>query len=273
MWSTQGQWVASEVHHTHPAMHSAPCLIVRNRGTHPFRSVSCSWWLKAVRKQESGHLWEDRENSTLLMRNITYVDSIGVKENSESKINIRRSRTPLTYARVMIYVYMLSDSEVSLEEQHTIDDNQWHDVSTQKSLSPTYKSSCKPLAKTFGSKCPAIEHHHFACQVTFCYQYQHNHVPLQHHAGWCYNCWQDILWRAVWKCTMYEDVHNLSLINSHYRTSLCELGPRDPTKNLTSMVPKDQMSVLREIHSGRTSLQDMGKDVWRWGEGGGGETS
>ena len=61
---------------------------------------------------------------------ITYVDPIGVKENSESKINIRRSRTPLTYARVMIYVYMLGDSEESLEEQHTIDDIQWHDVST-----------------------------------------------------------------------------------------------------------------------------------------------
>lgn len=48
-------------------------------------------------------------------------------------------------------------------------------------------------------------------------------------------------------------------------TSLCEYGPRDPTNNLTTMVPKDQMSVLRETHSGRTSLQDMWKDVWDWG--------
>ena len=111
-----------------------------------------------------------------------YDDPIGVKENGESKINICRSRTPLTYARVMIYVYMPSDSEVSLEEQHTIDDIQWHNVSTRKSLSSTYKS-CKPLTKTFGLKCPAIEYHYFACQVTFCYQYQHNHAPLQHHAG------------------------------------------------------------------------------------------
>ena len=47
-------------------------------------------------------------------------------------------------------------------------------------------------------------------------------------------------------------------------TCLCELGPRDPTNKLTSKVPKDQISVLREIHSGRTSLQDMGKDVWGW---------
>ena len=45
-------------------------------------------------------------------------------------------------------------------------------------------------------------------------------------------------------------------------TFFCECGPRDPTNNLTTMVPKDQMSVLRETHSGRTSLQDMGKDVW-----------
>ena len=46
-------------------------------------------------------------------------------------------------------------------------------------------------------------------------------------------------------------------------TSLCELGPLDPTNNLITMVPKDQMSVLREVHSGRTSLHDIGKDVCR----------
>ena len=49
-------------------------------------------------------------------------------------------------------------------------------------------------------------------------------------------------------------------------TSLCLCGPRTPTNNLTSIVPKDQISDLTEIHSGRTSLQDMGKDVC--GEGG-----
>ena len=72
---------------------------------------------------------------------------------------------------------------------------------------------------------------------------------------------------------MYICTSHLFFVNSDEHTSLCELGPRDPTKNLTSMVPKDQMSVLREIHSGRTSLQDMGKDVWGEGGGGGGSMS
>ena len=72
-------------------------------------------------------------------------------------------------------------------------------------------------------------------------------------------------------CTQMHsvDMHYLFLLSSDEHTSLCELGPRDPTKSLTSMVPKDQMSVLREIHSGRTSLQDMGKDVCRREKGGG----
>ena len=78
---------------------------------------------------------------------------------------------------------------------------------------------------------------------------------------------------VVYNWRDYEMLHTNALYNNImyyiliycYRTSLCELGLRDPTKNLTSMVPKDQMSVLREIHSGRTSLQVMGKDVWRRG--------
>ncbi len=58
----------------------------------------------------------------------------------------------------------------------------------------------------------------------------------------------------------------LSKVMSYTKlTSLCECGPRDPTKKLITMAPKDQTSVLRETHSGRTSLQDMGKDVCRVG--------
>ena len=83
-----------------------------------------------------------------------------------------------------------------------------------------------------------------------------------------YNCIYvyTVLAGIVWEETMYS-LHTLSHckysnLNSHSRTSRCELGPRDPTKKLTTMAPKDQMSVFREIHSGRTSLQDMGKDVW-----------
>ena len=224
MWSTQGQWVASEVHHTPLAMHT-PSGLIASRGTYSFRSVSCSWWLKAVRKQESGHLWEDRENSTLLMRNITYDDPIGVKENGESK---HMSRVPLMHVFWFTHVYMLGDSEVSLDEQHTIDDNQWHDVSIWKSLSSTYKRSCSHWQRPSGRNVLPIGYHHFTCQVTFCYRYQRNHVPLQHHAGWCYNCWQDSMWRAVWKCQckMYTICLSLILTIAPLSVSLALVTPQ-----------------------------------------------
>ena len=48
----------------------------------------------------------------------------------------------------------------------------------------------KQLTKTFGSKRPAIEYYLstvkcIARQIKFCYQYQHNYEPLQHHTRYC----------------------------------------------------------------------------------------
>ena len=97
-----------------------------------------------------------------------------------------------------------------------------------------------------------------------------NHVPSAWSDSLRYVCIQNHLQVTMTTEYVYVQYIYMYMLLSEVMlytklTSLCECGPRDPTNNLTTMAPKDHMSVFREIHSGRTSLQDMGKDVWDWG--------